>query len=428
MRSDSGQASSEYIAVTAVVAIALMAAVALTSGGIGFQLEAAIRRGVCVVAGGRCPVTRAASVPTDLAPCPILRTDSQHDLSLDIGFVRLAGRLGLSVERRSDGTVRVSFADGARAGVGAAVGAHFGIGRAEAKAEASVDGGVAMTAGRVWVLPNMASAKRFVAKFGDSQRPMGRLRAELERLCPVCAVVAGSPSRPPGPDERWTAGGLAADSQVSIGAGPASAQLSAALRASLGRRQTSAGTSWFIRLDDQVAGLIDAVGAGLDGQVERHAVAALELDRNGSPQNLRITIEDRVASRHNLRIPRTVKRLLGGTSVGNGQVIESELLLPLNDPLVRKQALSLIAAAGSAHLRRAAQETQGLVASLQDQGVRTIRRWKLTRSSGSIGAGAALVVRLGLDGQSRTDDQRLIAVATRLPGLDWLPRADCLAA
>ena len=129
MRCDSGQASSEYIAVTAVVAVVLMAAVALTSGGIGSQLESAIRRGICLVSGGNCPAKSVASVPNDLAPCPILRTDSQRDLSLDIGFVRLAGRLGLSIEQRSDRTVRVSFADGARAGLGAgaALGVRLGI-------------------------------------------------------------------------------------------------------------------------------------------------------------------------------------------------------------------------------------------------------------------------------------------------------------
>ena len=427
MRCDSGQASSEYIAVTAVVAVVLMAAVALTSGGIGSQLESAIRRGICLVSGGNCPAKSVASVPHDLAPCPILRTDSQRDLSLDIGFVRLAGRLGLSIEQRSDRTVRVSFADGARAGLGAAVGAHIGIGRSQAKAEGSIDLGLAVTAGRVWVLPNVAAAKRFVAKFGDLQRPVGRLRAELERLCPVCTAVVGARLRPPRPDERWIAGGLAADSQFSVGAGPASAQLNSALRGAIGRRQTAAGTSWFMRLDDQVSGLLDAVGAGLDGQVERHAVAALELDRGGAPQNLRITIEDRLASRRNLRIPRSIKQLLGGTTSGSGQVIESELLLPLTDPRSREQAISLVTAIGSADLSRAANAARSLASTLQAQAVRTIRRWQLTRSGGVIGAGAALGVRLGIDGQSRNDDQRLVAVATRLPGLDWLPRADCLA-
>jgi len=406
----------------------LMAAVALTSGGIGLQLESAIQRGICLVTGGHCPRMPVATVPSDLAPCPMLRTDSQHDLSLDVGFVRLAGRIGLSIERASDGTVRVSFADGARAGVGAAVGAHIGVGSGEAKAEASADAGLAVTAGRVWVLPNVASAKRFVARFGDSQRPVGRLRAELERLCPVCAAVVDAPSRPPRPDERWIAGGLAADSQISIGAGPASAQISSALRGSIGRRQTATGTSWFLRLDDQVAGLIDAVGAGVDGQIERHALAALELDSSGAPQSLRITIEDRVASRQNLRIPSSVKRLLGSTSAGSGQVIESEMLLPLVEPGVRQEALALVAAAGSGDLQRAASNARRLATTLQGHGVRTIRRWKLTRTGGSLGAGVALGVRLAVDGQSRIDDQRLVAVASRLPGLDWLPRADCLAA
>ncbi len=163
--------------VTALVGIALASAAALTSGGLGTALERSLARGVCLVTGERCAAVSAATIPTDLEPCPLERREQIGDLSLDVGVVRLAARLGLSLVRSSDGKVRVSFADEGRVGVGAAVGAHIQVGRLGGTAEASVDGGLALTAGRVWLLPNRAAAERFVARFGDSQRLAGRLEA-----------------------------------------------------------------------------------------------------------------------------------------------------------------------------------------------------------------------------------------------------------
>jgi len=58
--------------------------------------------------------------------------------------------------------------------------------------------------------------------------------------------------------------------------------------------------------------------------------------------------------------------------------------------------------------------------------VRTVRTWRLRRSQTGIGAGAALGLRLGADAFSATEDQQLVSVDSKLPGLDWLPRADCL--
>lgn len=427
MRDDRGQGTVEYVAVASLVAVVLGAAGALTSGGLGVAVERGIERGICAVAGERCPAYVAASLPRDLEPCPVKRTDDSQDISLDIGVVRLAARLGLSLERLSDGRVRVSFADGGRAGLGAAVGAHFTLGRVGAKAEASVDGGLALTAGRVWVLPGRAAAERFVARFGASQRLDGRARVELERICAICGVLAGAPARPPDPDERWRAGGLAAGSTLGVAAGPARAEIESLLRGAVGRRTTAAGTTWFLRLDDQVAGSLDALGGGLDGQVESHSVAALESDRQGTPKRLRITTEHRISTRKGLRLPAKLRSIVGSDATGAGRVVESESVLDLTDADDRRLALELLRAVPRLDPSGALRSGRGLAGALAERGRRTVRVYRLGRSGIKVGAGAALGVRLGVDGASRNDSQQLVSVATKLPGLGWLPRADCLA-
>ncbi|MGB2712387.1 MAG: hypothetical protein WBC33_12835, partial [Conexibacter sp.] len=55
LRSARGQATGEYVALVALVAVVLVLAAGLTSGGIGGQLLGALQRGLCRVAGQTCP-------------------------------------------------------------------------------------------------------------------------------------------------------------------------------------------------------------------------------------------------------------------------------------------------------------------------------------------------------------------------------------
>ncbi|MEI6446444.1 MAG: hypothetical protein WCO96_01030 [Actinomycetes bacterium] len=427
MRGRCGQAGVEYAGVTALVAIALCSAAALTTGGLGDSVERSIARGVCFVAGQRCPALAAAAMPPDLEACPLERRDRLGDLSLDIGVARLAGRLGLAVERASDGSVRVSFADEGRVGLGAAVGAHVESGRIAGRAEASVDGGVAVTAGRVWVLRDRAAAERFVARFGESQRFSGRLKRDLGLLCPVCAAIAGSPDPPPQPDEHWYAGGLQIGSSLAVSAGPASAGLESLLRGAVGRRVARNGTTWFLRFDDQILGSLDLLAHGVDSQIEKHSLVSLDLDRAGRPVRLKVTVQRRVSTRRVNRLPRSLRAILGSSAGGAGRVVESETSLDLRDPRSRRTATALLAGVKGADPRSSSDALRGVRSQLRERGIGTVRIWSLDRSGSRLGVGAGLGARLGIDAQSRAESQRLLAVASRLPGLDWLTRADCLA-
>ena len=61
-----GQATSEYVALVALVAVVLALAAGLTSGGVAGHVLAGLQRGLCGVAGKACP----RSQPLDADPNP----------------------------------------------------------------------------------------------------------------------------------------------------------------------------------------------------------------------------------------------------------------------------------------------------------------------------------------------------------------------
>jgi len=426
MRDGSGQGTTEYLALALLVAIVLGAATALTSGGLGAAVEASIKRGICEVSEQRCPGIHAASLSADLEVCPLARKSGNQVFSLDVGVVRLVAQLGLVVESMSDGRVRVSFSDGARAGLGASVGAHMRFGGWGASGEAAIDGGASVTAGRVWVLPSAKAAERFITAFGSSQRLDGRLRSALGKACPLCGVLAGAPKAPPEPDERWISGGFTAGGSLGLENGPIGGKLEATLRGALGRRTSRTGTTWFLRLDDRVTGIVDLFGGGLDAQLDANALASLETDLSGVPKRLKIFKESKLSTRRGFRLPTKLRQVIGDSRAGDGQVIDNEVTLELVSASDRAAAVDMLTALRGLDPAGLLEARGRLSAALAERGARTVRRWRLSRRVTGVGAGGALGVRLGADASSATDDQRLISVATQLPGLGWLPRADCL--
>jgi hypothetical protein len=410
-----------------MIALVFAAGAALTQGGIGLRIERAIARGLCAVTERSCSRLLAESIPPDLEPCPMARSESTEEASLDIGVVRLAARLGLGVERRSDGAVSVSFADTATAGAALGVGAHLQLGKVGANAEAEIAAGFAITSGRVWRFRTPSDAQRFIASYAESQRLSGRMRAELKRVCEVCAALAGAPSRPPAADERWLSGGPVVGAKLGVAAGPSTAQVDSFLKGAIGRRISATGTTWFMRIDARAQGQFDAFGKGADGQAETRALAALGVDRQGRPRTLRIVVERRMSSRSRDRTPSRLRALLGVDSAGNGDVFESESLFKLRNQDNVDAAARFLSATRSFDAAAVWAEAERLKNALASNGVQTVRHWRLSSSGTAVGMGAALGVRLGADAQARDDRQVLVGVASKLPSLGWLPRADCLA-
>ena len=109
-----GQASLDYVAVLALVAVVLAGAAGTVGAPwLARSLAGAIRHGICVVSGSYCSVREAADA--GLAACPVHRR-SEAERSGVTAIVHLGRDDVLLVERRSDGTASVAFVDGWRAG------------------------------------------------------------------------------------------------------------------------------------------------------------------------------------------------------------------------------------------------------------------------------------------------------------------------
>jgi hypothetical protein len=429
-RSASGQASLEYVALWALITVVLGAAAALTGGGLGGHVVYALQRGLCAVTGAPCP---AAPRPVaDLPPCPLRRTSRGEDFAVSVAFIKLGGGLAVLEQRDSSGAVTVTFTDASRAGLTAGVGAHFDLGGLDVGAALTGEVGVGFAAGRSWRFASQAGADGFVRHYGSDQTLLGRAGNDARRRCLLCNLVGWEPDSPPPPDEVFLEGGGRLQGRAAAGLG-ARAEVGAALADALGRRRRRTGeTTWYIRVDGSLAARL-FVGAGLGGTTGGAALAEYTTDGAGHPRELRLRLAGRSAGE--LALPQAELRpgapLQPRVPVppfrGRGTLTESETALDLSDPGNRRVALSFIGALGAAGLPSLPGSVDALVGRMRTHGVTDLRSFRLRDShrglEGTVGLGAVAGAGVTRDTQ-RLD---LTGVYTRLPGLGYLPRADCLA-
>jgi hypothetical protein len=208
-------------------------------------------------------------------------------------------------------------------------------------------------------------------------------------------------------------GGPRAGLKVAAGAG-AHVALRAALGAVLGRRDGRDGTTWYVRLESGAAGRIFA-GLGLGATAGASAFAELTNDRAGRPQKLVVRLARRWSTQSAPR--RASGSLRPPPFVGGGGLTEVETSLDLTDPANRDAALGFLDGGGLPRL----------LARMREQGISTSRSYRLQDThdglDGAVGVGAVAGGGYNRDWQGL----QLTGVSTRLPGLGYLPRADCLA-
>lgn len=419
-REAGGQAAGEYVALVALVAVALALLAGLTSGGVGGAVLAGLQRGLCRVAGAACP--RPQPPAPDLLPCPLERTTSRESLEGAFEVVRLGRNGTLSTERRSDGRVTVTLADGTTAGGEIGLGLELGVGRLRG-VEATAGVRLVVTSGRSWTLPSAAAARAFVARYGAKATVGGQAVDLVRSGCSLlCDAIGWRPhAQLPPPDELFMNHGVAARFEAALGRVRPEASGSGLLGARLRRDGRS---TWFLQLDAvaaaQLAGGPTSVGADAQGQ----AVVSYALDAQRRP--LRLTIH-------------TVARAgAGGGPTGSrggwsgalgaraGLIVERDATLDLRDAANRAAASSFVAA-----LRRplALGALRRSLAALRERiaGAGVVDRRLYAVSSGAFEVGATVALGPELGGAfARTRQRmRLLRAETRLPGLPFLPRDDC---
>lgn len=426
-----GQAANEYVALLAIVAVVVISAVGLTTGGIGGQLLAGMRAALCTVTGTTCPAR--PPVRADLAACPLERRVRQERLSETLGVVKLGSDGTLTAVRHSDGRVTVTLADGSVLGAEVGLGARLALGGGSSGAE--LRGGLEAVwgSGRSWRFADAASAAAFVERYGAKATIGGKLVDQVRSGCSIlCDVIGWRPhAELPPPDEVHEEGGAVGRLTAKLGLGERG-DATAEAGALMGTRTARDGaTTWYFKVSASLAARLGIPAGELAGAGAGSAVVAYRTDARGEPLQLGVTLAGEGSGRGALApaVGRGVARGRGGGSLDRGAVVELDATLDLTDPDNLATATALVDALTDARrLPALGDRLAALGRRIDSHGQIDLRAYELDRSASSFGGSLALGLKVGGSFDRSSRELRLVDALTRLPGLPFLPRQDCLSA
>jgi hypothetical protein len=413
-----GQATGEYVALVALVAVVLTLAAGLTTGGLGSRVLAGLQRGLCEVTAVRCP---PAQRPRDeLDPCPVERTTQTESLGGAFEVMTLGGGRALTTVRMSDGRVRIALSDVETIGGATGFGYAIGLGRRHG-ATATVKIERQFAPGRSWTLPGAGAARAFLERYGAKATVGGRAVDLVRSGCSIlCDAIGWRPhaALPPA-DEVSIDRGLSVRLDGALGP----ADLGTSSDRVLGARfQRGGASTWYLSFDTAVgAALLSA--AGLGAERRQHAVASFTLDAGQRPVELSVETVDGTAASGTLQAARRVSARADGAVA---LVTESSATLDLRDPrnLAAAAALWRTLRGGLAPARLL-RDAAAVGRRIAREGVVDRRTYALESSATAIGGTLVLGAQLGGGFERTHEGMRLLSAVTRLPGLPFLPRDDC---
>jgi hypothetical protein len=314
----------------------------------------------------------------------------------------------------------VTFTNSGSGGLVGGLGASYELGTMQAGAQATVGGSIKFTAGKSWSFRDKATADAFVKRYGRDQDLVRHVLNHVRRLCFFCGMLGiGSQPTPPPADQTSIEGGasLSFGAEVSAVWG---ADVKDELAGAIGHvdDHRTGEQTLSLRVSDTAGG--DAfAAAGIGATAGVSGLAQLKVDRRGKP--LALTVEY-VTTRALLSQAPAQQQPGGGSGSavkdlhGDGRVTEVESDLDLTDPANAAAALRFLRGA----------DIGGFSRWVDRHGSTTMRTYASEDGRGGAGATLALGAEVG-GGYSHTSQKlRLTGVYTRLPGLGFLPRADCL--
>jgi len=398
MRSTSGQATIDYVALVAVLAIVFSLALGVAAEGapgIVNAVSGQIRHALCVVGGGPCTEPRSK-------PCTVASTRDLHHVALTVFFVRVDHDRYVLREEMSDGTVRLTVARsgalGAEVGVGGTVRASVNGRPIGAQDELRGAAQAVLGTGKVYVARDGREASAFMRAIRDGRAPAA-------------------------PREVVYDGGARGLGEAGIG----SAWLEGMSGTTVGvRRDRRTGEST-VTLNAGAPGwsAVTTVLGGPAGAAEHATTFGLTLDRHRRPTELSLSAAGTIAA--GVALPVALKRVLrgarGDASLGDlgGRRWELAARLDLRDPIVR---------ASWARFRRdptSGAAIKALGETIRDRAHLDVRAYRTasTLRGGEVGISAG--VRVGGEYDHVTDEARLLAASSRPPAGLWERRFDCLA-
>ena len=372
MHDETGQATTEYAALLALVAAALVGAGAVVGlDAVGKAVASGVRTGVCLVGGDICRASDAAAA--GLAPCTLSDRRTGGGTVVSIGWLRLGEAKGLTVSKRSDGTVLVTRTHDRSAGAGAGIGLDASPLGIDVGADVSAD--FTFASGEAWEFPDTASAARFLARKSDPP-PAWRFGETGDVLGAHAGVRVG----------YVTLGGIKASMQDVAGA-----------------RVGRGATTLYIRtrLDAGVKAWTPAHGIRTTGPTTGDAIIELTLE-HGRPREIAF-------------------RRLGATA-GSGRVVDTVARLDLSDPANRAAASSLV----SRPLPWTPDKTRGLLALAVQRGTVEQSVYDVRDDSGSVEIGARFGAELGVDVEDVRVERRLVSASAWTGGSQERLRDDCV--
>jgi hypothetical protein len=408
MLSERGQATIDYVALIAVLAILLAAAAGLaTSGapGVADAVLGQVRRALCIVTGGACAAQRRL-------PCVIASERDTRHASVTIALVRIDGDRYLLREKLSDGTVRLSLAHLGGAGVELGIGA-----RAKVKLRGRNVGLDDEVRGSLQGL--LGYGEVFIAR--NDREADEILRAISHRI----PLIGGSG---PDPRERFAEGGSRGLARLGIGGPLAAASLDGIAESIVAARRDERSGAVTITLNAGSSGwaLLNAVMSGPSGSSDRQVTLALTLDRDYRPVELAVTGTGTLAA--GVALPTGLAERLGVGAGGDEQLHltgrrwELGARVDLHDPQV--------AAAWDAfrHDPTSTDALRALATQLRTRAQVDVRSYAVDSASDGAAVGLAAGPRVGGEIYHTVDRVRLLSAATRPPGGLWEQRSDCVAA
>jgi hypothetical protein len=257
-----GQSTPEYVGVVTIVALALGLAGTVAAPDIPRTLAHHLRVGLCIVGGDVCRSGDAARA--GLRPCVLTAREAGQHTSVTLATVTYGVDDDMVIERRSDGSARVSFARRDQGGLKAAVALRLGP---HVNVEAEAGAAVGWTSGNAWEFRDEAALSRFLKR---------------SRLEPGHFTREGIPA----PAERFRAvsGSAAAEAGARI-LGLGQPLANGGGRAAIGRRTRGRRTSWYFDASRDGAHLL----GGLMPAVELAQGRGWVIELSDHPRELRLT-------------------------------------------------------------------------------------------------------------------------------------------
>jgi len=386
-RSSSGQASVEYVALVALVAIVFAFAGSFTLQGraIAAATMAQMRRGLCIVEGHDCK--------DPVEPCSVSSHGSGTDVSATAYVIRLGGGKFALIDRLSNGKATATITRHLDGGIAFDAGHRLKIGGRSA-ISANVRRAFLASAGNgtIYTVDNETQAEALVLKLQKPNVDPNFYTPAIREMWRKVDVAMPKIPPPTGRFHKF-------EGKVSLSGKVLGGDSVLGVRTDETTGKKTYYLSAGVALDP--AGVVHASGTGK---------IALTVDKNDRPLDLSLVGSGDLNG--SMDLPASVQSIAGHVKAGRGRTWELEGHLDLTQP-------------GRPSVWNLVKDPAHLIGLMQNEGYVQFRAYDTSEDG------------MGLQGQHKmfgagltksTSSKKLIAAIEHTPEGFWVPRYDCLAA